>query len=509
MENINGRSKPSTSPFGIIAILLTGAFVALLSNTLLNIALPSIMKEFNISSPSTVQWLTTGYMLVNGVMIPSTAFLIQRFSVRHLFLTAMSLFALGTILGGFAPSFPILLTGRMVQASGSAIMMPLLMNVMLTSFPVEKRGGAMGMFGLVMIFAPAIGPTLSGWIIEHYVWNVLFHIIWPIAIVVLIFAFFKLKDKKEKIAINLDVLSIILSSIGFGGILYGFSAAGNTDKGGWSNPEVYITLIVGIIALFFFIMRQFKLKQPMLDFRVYKYPMFALSSVISVAVNMAMFSAMLLMPIYLQSIRGISPMDSGLLMLPGAIVMGIMSPITGKLFDKFGAKALSLVGLTITVITSYFFSQLTLETSYNTLILMYTFRMFGMSMVMMPIMTNGLNQLPMRYTPHGTAMNSTLNQVSGAIGTALLVTVMSTRTETHIKNMMESATSKLTSKPSAAELATLKEQIVAKGTIEGINDSFLVSVGIIMVAFALALFMKRTKPSVDKDADKAPAVQKA
>ncbi|MGM1047529.1 drug resistance transporter, EmrB/QacA subfamily [Paenibacillus uliginis N3/975] len=509
MENVNGRSSHSTSPFGIIAILLTGAFVALLSNTLLNIALPSIMKEFHIDSPSTVQWLTTGYMLVNGIMIPSTAFLIQRFSVRHLFLVAMSLFALGTIMGGFAPSFAVLLTGRMVQASGSAIMMPLLMNVMLTSFPVEKRGGAMGMFGLVMIFAPAIGPTLSGWIIEHYKWNLLFHIIWPIAIVVLLFAFFKLKDKKEKIAINLDVLSIVLSSVGFGGILYGFSSAGDTQKGGWSNSEVYITLIVGIIALFFFIIRQFKLKQPMLDFRVYKYPMFALSSVISVAVNMAMFSAMLLMPIYLQSIRGISPMDSGLLMLPGAIVMGIMSPITGKLFDKFGAKALALTGLTITVVTTYFFSQLTLETSYNTLILMYTFRMFGMSMVMMPIMTNGLNQLPMRFTPHGTAMNSTLSQVSGAIGTALLVTVMSTRTKTHIETMMESAMSKLTSKPSAAELETLTQQITAQGTIEGINDSFLVSAGIIVIAFLLAIFIKRAQPDEELNTDKAPAVQKA
>lgn len=509
MENINGRSKTSTSPFGIIAILLTGAFVALLSNTLLNIALPSIMKEFNIQSPSTVQWLTTGYMLVNGVMIPSTAFLIQRFSVRHLFLTAISLFAIGTILGGFAPSFPILLTGRMIQASGSAIMMPLLMNVMLTSFPVEKRGGAMGMFGLVMIFAPAIGPTLSGWIIEHYQWNMLFHIIWPIAILVLLIAFFKLKDKKEKIAIHLDALSIVLSSVGFGGILYGFSAAGNTDKGGWSNPEVYVTLIIGLIALVFFILRQFKLKQPMLDFRVYKYPMFALSSLISVCVNMAMFSAMLLMPIFLQSIRGISPMDSGLLMLPGAIVMGIMSPITGKLFDKFGAKALGLIGLTITIVTTYFFSQLSLETSYNTLILMYTFRMFGMSMVMMPIMTNGLNQLPMRYTPHGTAMNSTLNQVSGAIGTALLVTVMSTRTQTHIENMMESAMAKLTSKPSADELAALKQQVMTQGTIEGINDSFLVSAGIILIALVLALFIKRSKPAVDKDADKAPAAQSA
>ena len=509
MENTAGRSNNTKAPYGIIFILLTGAFVSLLSNTLLNIALPSIMEHFHITSPSTVQWLTTGYMLVNGIMIPSTAFLIQRFSVRRLFLTAMSLFTLGTVLGGFAPSFAVLLIGRMVQASGSAIMMPLLMNVMLTSFPVEKRGGAMGMFGLVMIFAPAIGPTLSGWIIEHYKWNMLFHIIWPIALLVIVIGLFKLRDKKEKIAIQLDVLSIILSSIGFGGILYGFSAAGNTDKGGWSSPEVYITLTVGLIALVFFILRQFKLKQPMLDFRVYKYPMFALASMISVVLNMAMFSAMLLMPIYLQSIRHISPLHSGLLLLPGAIVMGIMSPITGKLFDKFGAKALALIGLTITAVTSYTFSQLTLDTSYTTLILMYTARMFGMSMIMMPVMTNGLNQLPLRYTPHGTAMNSTLAQVSGAIGTALLITVMTNRTKSHIETMMQKAMAGLTSKPSADELNALKQQIIAQGTVEGINDSFLVSVGIIIVALVLALFIKRAKPAADKDPETAPQAAKA
>ncbi|WP_106767047.1 DHA2 family efflux MFS transporter permease subunit [Paenibacillus faecalis] len=509
IKNIKGRSRQSNSPLGMIAILLTGAFVAFLSNTLLNIALPSIMEDFQIESPSTVQWLTTAYMLINGIMIPSTAFLIQRFSVRHLFLTAVGLFTAGTILGGFAFSFPMLLAGRMIQASGAAIMMPLLMNVMLTSFPVEKRGSAMGMFGLVMIFAPAIGPTLSGWIIGRYHWSMLFHIIWPIALLVLVLAFFKLKDKKERIAINLDVLSIVLSSIGFGGILYGFSAAGDLQKGGWNNAEVYITLFIGAIALLYFILRQFKLKQPMLNFQVYRYPMFALASVISVAVNMAMFSAMLLMPIYLQMIRGITPLDSGLLMLPGAIVMGIMSPITGKLFDKFGAKILALTGLSITIVTTYFFSQLTLETSYNTLILMYTFRMFGMSMVMMPIMTNGLNQLPPSYMPHGTAMNSTLSQVSGAIGTALLVTIMSNRTKIHIETMMESALSKLPAKPTAEELQTLTQEISAKGTVEGINDSFLVSAGIIVLALLLAMFIKRAKPSADITSDQTPMVQKA
>ena len=171
MDDTSGFYK--RPPYGILVILMTGAFIAFLNNTLLNVALPSIMEDFSIDT-ATVQWSTTGFMLVNGIMIPTTAFLIQKYSVRRLFLTAISLFAAGTLIAGFAPKFPVMLMGRMIQASGSAIMMPLLMNVLLVSFPVAKRGQAMGIFGLIMQFAPAIGPTLSGWIITYYSWRALF-----------------------------------------------------------------------------------------------------------------------------------------------------------------------------------------------------------------------------------------------------------------------------------------------------------------------------------------------
>ncbi|MED1472314.1 DHA2 family efflux MFS transporter permease subunit [Bacillus salipaludis] len=478
-------------PWGILAILMIGAFISMLNETLLNVALPSIMKDLDVTA-STVQWLSTGYMLVNGVMIPATAFLIQKYTARRLFLTAMSLFLIGTIIAGFANSFPVLLVARMIQASGSAIMMPLLMNVMLTSFPPEKRGAAMGLFGLVFIFAPAVGPTLSGWLIEHFDWRMLFHFVTPIAAIVLVIAIFLLKDKKKDVEIRLDFLSFLLSSIGFGGLLYGFSSAGNK---GWDSPQVYITIIVGAIALVLFIWRQLKLEVPMLNFRIYKYPMFTLSSAISIVITMAMFSAMLLLPIYVQSIRGISPIKSGLLMLPGSILMGIMSPITGKLFDKYGGRLLAIIGLSITIITSYFLSTLTLHTTYTELILIYSARMFGMSMVMMPVMTNGLNQLPAHQYPHGTAMNSTLQQVSGAIGSALLVTIMSNRTKTHATDLAASAMKHLTGKPTPEALAEMKQQIAMKAMLEGINDSFLVSVGIASIALILAFFIKRVKPA--------------
>jgi EmrB/QacA subfamily drug resistance transporter len=316
----------------------------------------------------------------------------------------------------------------------------------------------------------------------------------PIAALVLVIAFVLLKDKKAKVDIRLDFFSLVLSSIGFGGLLYGFSSAG--DKG-WDSPQVYVTIIVGAISLVWFILRQNKLEKPMLNFKVYKYPMFALSSVISIVIAMAMFSAMLLMPIYLQTIRGITPLKSGLLMLPGSLLMGIMSPITGKLFDKYGGRVLAVIGLAITTFTTYMFSKLTLDTTYTHLILLYSARMFGMSMVMMPVMTNGLNQLPARFYPHGTAMNNTLQQVSGAIGSALLVTIMSNRTKTHATDLAASAMKHITGQPTPEILAAMKQQIAMKAMLEGINDSFLVSVGIASIALVLAFFIKRAKQTED------------
>ncbi|GAA0349316.1 DHA2 family efflux MFS transporter permease subunit [Oceanobacillus sp. FSL W7-1281] len=478
-------------PYGMIAILFIGAFVAILNETLLNVALPSIMTEFEVS-PTTVQWLTNGYMLVNGILIPASAFLIQRFTNRKLFLTAMTLFTLGTLIAAISPTFSILLLARLIQAAGSAVMMPLLMNVMLTAFPIEKRGTAMGTFGLVMIVAPAIGPTLSGWIVEHFDWRTLFYVVFPIAVISLLIGVFKLKNITPQRGIKLDVLSIILSSLGFGGLLYGFSSAGDSEMG-WSHPAVYITLIVGVISIVALILRQLRMEDPMLEFRIFRYPMFALSSAISVVLAMALFSGMILIPLYVQTVRGFTPLEAGLLMLPGALVMGIMSPITGRLFDKFGARTLTLVGLVITGVTTYFFTQLDLEITITSLMVIFALRSFGMSMVMMPVMTNGLNQLPMYQNPHGTAMNNTLQQVSGAIGSALLITVMNSRTNSEAESLAEEAMKNMdpSQMPTGAAAEQMQAEIMNEAMLHGINFSFFISLLIIGLAFILALFIKR------------------
>jgi|SRR5690625_756044 len=475
-------------PYGMIAILFIGAFTAFLNNTLLNIALPTIMTEFQIS-PSKVQWVTTSYMLVNGIVIPASAFLITRFTNRSIFLWAMSLFTLGTFIAMVSPTFSLLVVGRMLQASGSGMMMPLLMNVILIAFPIEKRGTAMGFFGLVMFVAPAIGPTLSGWVIQQYSWRVLFSIILPFGIIALIYAIVKLKNITPNRKIKLDVFSIILSSIGFGGLLFGFSSVADY---GWSSIYVYGTIAIGVCALVIFILRQMQMEEPMLDFTIYKYPMFALSSVISVTISASMFSGMILTPLYVQTVREISPFYSGILMLPGAIVMGIMSPITGRLFDKYGAKILSMIGLSILIASTFQLSHLTMENSYFYLMAIYTIRMFGMSLVMMPVMTNGLNQLPMKANPHGTAMNNTLQQVSGALGTAVLLTIMTTRsTNAGVDLAKKAMTGEIDPTYSIEHLAML----------DGINFSFLISTLVALIAFVLAFFIKR--PNIQQEQQKA------
>lgn len=424
----NGDSRQQDSAEGapinrnlVLAVLVSGAFVIILNQTLLNTALPAFMRYFDITSGA-AQWVTTTFMLVNGIMIPITAFLIQKFTTRGLFFTAMILFIVGTIVCAIAPVFPVMLLGRVIQASAGGIIMPLMQTILFAIFPVEKRGSAMGTFGLVIAFAPAIGPSLSGWIVDHFVWQVLFYMMLPIAIIDLAVAYFLLKNVTERTFPRLDVASIILSTFGFGGLLFGFGTAGDT---GWLSAEVLIPLVIGSISLAIFIHRQYKLDQPILEFRILRYRMFTLNTLLGMCVFIVMVGGMMVLPLYMQNMNDFSAMESGLALLPGAAVMGLMSPVTGRIFDAIGAKWLAVGGFTLLTGTTFMLARLDSESTFAYLAIVNTVRMFGVAMVMMPVTTAALNQLPSHLIPHGTALNNTMRQIAAAVGTAALVTIMS------------------------------------------------------------------------------------
>ncbi|MDQ6598448.1 DHA2 family efflux MFS transporter permease subunit [Bacillus salipaludis] len=481
-------SQPSLRTAPIFAVLIAGAFVAFLNQTVINVALPQIMNSFQISA-ATANWLSTIFMLTNGIVIPITAFLMQRFTTRQLFLFSMGIFSVGTFICAIAPSFSVILVGRVVQAIGAGILFPLITNVIFTIFPLERRGFAMGIFGVALNFAPAIGPTWAGWIIETYSWHVMFYIIAPIALIDFFIAIFLVKNVTETSRPKLDVLGVILSTIGFGGILYGFTTGGTK---GWSDPEVITLFIVGGISLILFVWRQLTVGHPILEFRIFKYKMFTLTTIINVIVTMAMFSGMILMPIYMQNIHGFSPLEAGFMLLPGGVVMGIMSPITGKLFDKYGARWLAIVGLAITILTTYALTRLHTDTSFSYVIWVYTIRMFGISLLMMPIFTAGLNDLGLSLNKYGTAMVNTLRMVAGAVGMAFFVSIMTNNGKSHVETIMSQNQISPTDKIHMA-LA------IKQGTVMGIDDAFMIATYLTIAAFILAFFIKKRKPGREQE----------
>lgn len=489
MSTLSASAAAETKSFRrgpIIAALLIGAFVALLNQTLMNVALPKMMESLSITA-NTAQWLTTGFMLVNGVLIPISAYLVEKFTTRQLFITAMVLFSIGTLVCAVGPGFETIMVGRVIQAVGAGILMPLMNIVFLRIFPIEERGKAMGLMAVAMIFAPAVGPTLSGWVVQNYSWRVLFYIVLPLAVIATLIGIVGMRNVGKLSTPKLDKSGVVFSTLGFGGLLYGFSDAG-TD--GWNSPTVITCLAVGVAMFILFVWRELKADTPLLEFRIFRYNMYSLTTVVNIVVTMAMYAGMILLPIYLQTIRGFTPMRSGLMLLPGAILMGIMSPITGIIFDKIGAKWLAVVGLLITTATTWEFSQITDSTTYTHLILVYTLRMFGMSMLMMPIMTAGLNQLPQRLNSHGTAMANTLRTVAGALGMALFVSIMTNKTKDEVTAALMSGSVSQSDKAAMAKLTQ-------EATITGIQHAFTVATWITVVALVLAFFIKKTSPQPD------------
>lgn len=471
--NATQQQRPAIRTTPILISFLIAGFIGLFSETALNMALGDLIQEFTIS-PSTVQWLTTGYLLTLGILVPVSGLLIQWFSTRQLFIAAMVFSIIGTLIAALAPGFGILMLARVIQAIGTGLLLPLMFNTILVIFPIHKRGATMGLMGLVIMFAPAIGPTVSGLIIENLKWNYIFWVSLPFFVIALLFGLKYMQNVSTITKPKIDVPSIILSTIGFGGIVYGFSIVGDQ---GWRDVIVLSSLIAGLIALFLFAVRQFNMDKPMIDLRVFKYPMFTLGVLTVFITFMIIMSSMILLPLYLQTGLALAAFSAGLVLLPGGVLNGIMSPITGRIFDKFGPRGLVIPGFIIMIAMLWALTNVTTETSIIWVVAMHTFLMIGVSMVMMPAQTNGLNQLPKNLYPDGTALMNTLQQVSGAIGTTVAITIMSASQKNYIANVKD----------------PLDPSAISGSLTAGVQDAFIFGLALAIAGLILSFFIKTAR----------------
>lgn len=409
----------------VIGLLLVSAFVVFLNETVMNVALPDIMDDLGVE-PATGQWLTTAFLLTMAVVIPITGFLLQRLNTRTVFLMAISLFTAGTLAAALAPMFSVLVIARVVQASGTAIMMPLLMTTVLTLIPPSDRGRIMGRISIVMSVAPALGPTLSGLILSVFPWPFVFWFVLPFGLAALLLGMRWMQNVTEPRAVPLDVLSVILSAFGFGGLVYGLSLIGENARGE-AMVQPWIPLVVGALALGAFIVRQLLLQRgdrALLDLRVFTARNFTFSIALLCISMIALFGTIIILPIYVVDVLGLEPLVIGLILLPGGLLMGLLGPLVGRLYDRVGPTPLVVPG---TVILSAVFWGMTLldETSPVWWVLVAHLALsVGLALLFTPVFTSGLGALKPHLYSHGSAIVGTLQQVAGAAGTALFVALM-------------------------------------------------------------------------------------
>jgi MFS transporter, DHA2 family, lincomycin resistance protein len=454
-----------------LTVLIAATFVVILNETIMGVALPKLMEDLRIDAGQG-QWLTTGFMLTMAVVIPITGLILQVLRTRTVFIIAMGLFSAGTALAALAPGFLVLLLGRVVQAGGTAIMLPLLMTTAMTFVPAHRRGRTMGLISIVIAVAPAIGPTLSGLILHVLPWRWLFILVLPIAIAALVLGVTVLKNIGETRRVRVDVFSIVLSVLGFGGLVYGLSSIGEAAKGA-AEISPLVPLGVGVVALALFVWRQTQLQKTdsaLLDLRPFTVRTFTVSIILVVLSSASLFGVLILLPLYVQNVLGWDTLGAGLMLLPGGIVMGISSEIVGRLYDRFGPRPLVIPGAFVVSAALWVMASFGLSTPAWLIVAAHVVLSIGLAFMFTPLMTNALGSLPSSSYSYGSAIFSTLQQVAGAAGTALFVTVMTLV---------------------SANAAKAGEPLV-RATADGLHQAFVVGAALSLVSVVLSFLIRQS-----------------
>ncbi|WP_336646019.1 DHA2 family efflux MFS transporter permease subunit [Microbacterium sp. USHLN186] len=418
------RAIMPAKDMAVIWVLLAAAFVAILNETTMGMAIPHLITDLGIT-PIAAQWVTSAFMLTMAVVIPITGFLLRRFTTRQMFLGAIVLFSTGTLIAALAPGFAVLLGGRIVQASGTAVMMPLLMTTIMNLVPAASRGRMMGRVSIVMSLAPAIGPTMSGFLLDHFGWRAIFVVVLPIALVAMFIGWRWLTNVGDTTRAPIDALSIVLSAFGFGGIVFGLSQIGGLSSGAAATPMI-AALCVGAVGLGLFLWRQVVLQKhddALLDLRVFCSRGFSLSMAQMFLLSLAFFGSITVIPLFLQDALELKALEAGLVVLPGALAMGLLGPLIGRVYDSHGTRILLIPGSFLAASMLWFFTTLTVDSSIWVVLVAQTFLSVGLALSFTPLFTASLASLTPRFYAYGSAVIGTIQQVAGAAGIAVMMAI--------------------------------------------------------------------------------------
>lgn len=463
----------------VIRLLVMAAFVVVLNETIMVNAIPRLMSSFGVTE-NAAQWVSTAFMLTMAAVIPVTGWFLQRFTTRTVYATAMGTFLTGTTIAGLAPAFEVLLLGRVVQAAGTAVMIPLLMTTLMIVVPQHDRGRVMGNVTLAISVAPALGPTVSGLVLQTGSWRLLFAVVFPIAALIAWSGLHRLENVGEADASHIDWASVVIAAAGFGSLVYGLT---RFAEGGVGLPLAIAAAGLGLVVVF--VLRQVHLIRrgtPLLDLRALRHATFVKGLVLMAIAFMTMLGAMMLLPLYLQNLRGLSPLQTGLLVMPGGLAMGLLGPTVGRLFDRYGSRPLVVPGSIGIVVALVGLTQLSFSMPYVAVLGLHVMLMLSLALTFTTVFTLSLGVLPMHLYSHGSSILATLQQVAAAFGTALAVTVMTLRADVVAGEVGEAA-----------------------ATLSGMRWAFGVAAVMALLTVGAALMLPRRVEEVATDATSNPA----
>lgn len=516
-HEIHEHASDGLYKWSALFVVVIGTFMVMLDSSIVNIAIPKMMNVFG-SNLDQVKWILTAYVLAMGSIVPITGFLGDTFGIKKVFIFALGVFTIGSFLCGFAWSNTAMIIFRIIQAIGGGMIMPVGMSYVMQIFPVNERGKALGFWGIASMAAPAIGPTLGGYIIQYMDWRFIFYVNVPIGVFGVIFAGLLLKETTLKpYQGNFDFIGFISSVLGLVSILYVVGEGSDID---WGNVKFPLLLVFGCFSLLLFVVNELTHPNPLLELRVFKIYNFTLSQIITSITTLSMMGGIYVLPLFLQSLRGYTAMESGLTLFPSAIASGLMMPISGAIFDKFGAKVVTIPGLIIVAIASYQMSLFTMDTTRETIMLIATLRGVGLGLSMMPVNTAAMNSVPRYLFGKATALSTTVRSIAQALAVTFMTTIISNKLNYNYARLSEqitpfNQTSKLVVKSlqglymknglsqgaaQGSALSTLSRMIYGQAYLDAMDYAVAISAAAVFVAIILVLLMRdKNENKVAKD----------